>query len=135
ALVHPVVPRDLEIICLKCLEKSPDRRYATAADLADDLGRWRAGRPVLARPPRAWERAGWWVRQHPVLAAMGSATAAALLLAVAALAENSAQSRAKQQETDDAYRRESGLRSELAGALTREQRTLYLERVGSASNW
>ncbi|HEX4613254.1 MAG TPA: serine/threonine-protein kinase, partial [Urbifossiella sp.] len=135
ALVNPAVPRDLETICLKCLEKEPARRYATAADLAADLERWRTGRPILARPARAWERAWWWTRQHPVLAAMGAATAAAVLLAVVALAENFSQSQAKQQEATAAYLRENGLRSELADALTREHRTLYLERVGSAGRF
>ena len=48
---HPRVPRDLQAIVLKCLEKDRTRRYATAAELAEDLSRWQRGEAVLAQPP------------------------------------------------------------------------------------
>ena len=65
--LEPRVPYDLETICLKCLEKDPARRFATAAELADDLRRFGQGDPIQARPTAAWERAWKWGKRRPAI--------------------------------------------------------------------
>jgi serine/threonine protein kinase/WD40 repeat protein len=82
ARLQPGVPRDLETICLACLQKSPARRYASAAALADDLGRFLEGRPVQARRIGVAGRVWRWSRRNPGWAAT-LATVAGLLLTIA----------------------------------------------------
>jgi tetratricopeptide (TPR) repeat protein len=77
-LLQPKVPRDLTTICLKCLEKLPARRYASAEALADDLRRYLNGEPILARRAGVAERAGKWMKRHPA----GTALIGVILLAI-----------------------------------------------------
>ena len=63
-------PKDLVTICLKCLQKEPGKRYTTALALAEDLRRFQAGEPILARPTRLPEKAVKWARRHPAVAAI-----------------------------------------------------------------
>ncbi|HWB07321.1 MAG TPA: serine/threonine-protein kinase [Verrucomicrobiales bacterium] len=67
------VPRDLEIICLKCLSKSPGDRYSSSAALADDLRCWLRGEPILARRITSLQRLGKWARRRPALASLSAA--------------------------------------------------------------
>ncbi len=68
--IVPGLDRDLETICLKCLEKAPAARYRSALALAEDLERWLRGEPIQARPIRGLERLWKWSRRHKTLAAL-----------------------------------------------------------------
>jgi len=68
--ILPGLNRDLETVVLKCLDKDPGRRYASAAALADDLDRWLAGKPITARPSGSVARAWKWARRNPTVAGL-----------------------------------------------------------------
>ncbi|HZV04485.1 MAG TPA: serine/threonine-protein kinase [Gemmataceae bacterium] len=78
--LQPQTPVDLATICHKCLQKEPHKRYASAAELADDLQRWQAGQPVKARPVGRIEKSIKWLRRYPA-----AATAYGLLALVVVL--------------------------------------------------
>jgi hypothetical protein len=77
--LDPRVDRDLETVCLKCLEKEPARRYGTAEAVAEELERWLDGRPIQARPAGQAERLWRWCRRNPAVAALSAAVALSLV--------------------------------------------------------
>jgi eukaryotic-like serine/threonine-protein kinase len=78
--LRPGIPRDLETICLKCLSKRPQARYATAQELADDLQRWLDSRPIRAKPTGPLQRAWKWSRRHPAWTAFFAVVLTASLI-------------------------------------------------------
>src|SRR5438067_2394465 len=67
------IPRDLQTVCLKAMAKAPGKRYASAAELADDLRRFLRGEPVRARRQCAWERGWSWAKRKPWVAGLSGA--------------------------------------------------------------
>jgi WD40 repeat protein len=128
--LNPDVPVDLQTICLKCLQKDPARRYATAGELAADLGCFLDGKPIRARPVPTVERAWLWCRRRPVLAALSSGLVAAVILGVAGIvwqwraAEFHAEGEEKQRliaEQDDAVTRLNLYAADIAVAAQQVQ--------------
>jgi tetratricopeptide (TPR) repeat protein/tRNA A-37 threonylcarbamoyl transferase component Bud32 len=123
--LQPKVPRDLETICLKCLDKRPSRRYASAKALADDLNRFLQGDPIHARRVRWWERAAKWARRRPTAAALiGVLVAVGLALPVLGLlfaAQEADKRAAKWKQEEDERRRVEQARGEVLNLLGQGQ--------------
>lgn len=113
---HPALPRDLETICLKCLEKEPARRYATAADLAADLGRFLGDESIEARPVGPAGRAWKWCHRNIALAAALS-VAAVLLLTLAAGGVAFALIQSEQRQIAESLRHQANARTLEAQSL------------------
>ncbi len=101
--INPAVDRDLETICMKCLDKSPARRYDSAGALADELKRYLEGRPILARPISPPERAVRWCRRNPLVASLIGATFAAVVFGVSALGVSNVRTEAARKRSEESF--------------------------------
>jgi WD40 repeat protein/tRNA A-37 threonylcarbamoyl transferase component Bud32 len=144
--LQPGTPKDLDTICLKCLQKEPAKRYAGALALAEDLRRFQAGEPVLARPAGITERVSKWVRRRPLVAGL---LAAVFLVTVAGIAafvwafdqalgarDAAVRERNKTavalKETDIARRKAEGEKRQKEKQLLRAQSLIYLGQFSEA---
>ncbi len=99
--LNPQVPRDLNTVCLKCLEKSPDRRYASAAALAEDLRRFLEYEPILAVPAGPWTRVRKAVRRRPVVSALTAGIVLVAAIGFSAVVWSNGQMRSERDRADD----------------------------------
>jgi tetratricopeptide (TPR) repeat protein len=102
--LRPKLSRDLETICLKCLEKEPSRRYSSAAALAEDLRRFLAGEPIRARPVSLLGRAWRWGRRNKVVAGLAASFVAALVVGTAMSTWQAVQATQARNEARQAYK-------------------------------
>jgi len=116
--LQPTVPRDLETICLRCLQKEPRKRYAGTSELAEDLRRFQFGEPILARPVGKIERVWRWCKRNPKIAGL-SGIVAALLVVVSVFLVSSFFRAAREQKAIDKERQLAEDRFEQATAAIR----------------
>eukprot|EP00913_Durusdinium_trenchii_P008826 g8292.t1 len=119
--LQPTVPKDLETICLKCLEKSPGKRYRSAGELAEDLDRYLTDEPILARPVGRIERMLKWTRRRPAWATLIVVCIVGLIAAFTAVVYHNQQVETALEQTETERDRAQRLSEELQTSLTETQ--------------
>lgn len=119
--LNPAIPADLETICLKCLEKAAARRYATAQELADELGRYLDGKPILARPVSTLNRAWRWCKRNRTVASLLTAVAASLVIGTVVSAYFAREANQRAEDNLNLAKSESSARKSAESAIQREQ--------------
>ncbi len=128
--LNTAIPRDLETIILKCLEKSLPRRYATANELSDELQRFIEGRPIVARPISSIAKTWRWCHRQPVVASLIAAVFLSLLAGVSVSAYYAWEANRRAEKEKEAKREESLARAE---SKRSEERTLIALKAADAA--
>lgn len=128
--IRPEIPHDLEAICLKCLAREPDQRYATADALANDLGRFLNREPTVARPLRPLERGLKWARRHPAAATLFGVSVTSLFVILLTVAVYNARLIRVLEAKVDAQQNEAAARVAAEAARAEaEQQAVVMRRL------
>ena len=126
--IRPKTERDIDTICMKCLEKSPQMRYSTAKQLADDLSRFLLGQPVKARPIAMTERMWRWCFRNPAYSMLSAAVAILLVATIVFLTRLIVNEQKTRFIVEEKARTEERLKKEIEDVLTEKQLLTKMEQ-------